>query len=78
MISFLSGIVLALQNKNLILDVNGVGYEVFTTNEILSQNLVNQELKLFIHTSVKEDSITLFGMKNLSELQFYRCMYKKF
>ncbi|OGJ52237.1 Holliday junction DNA helicase RuvA [Candidatus Peregrinibacteria bacterium RIFOXYB2_FULL_32_7] len=72
MISFLSGIVLALQNKNLILDVNGVGYEVFTTNEILSQNLVNQELKLFIHTSVKEDSITLFGMKNLSELQFFK------
>jgi Holliday junction DNA helicase RuvA len=71
MISFLSGIILHIEAKYLILNVNGVGYKVFATNEILSNSQIENDIEIFIYTSVKEDSITLYGFKTTNELKFF-------
>ena len=61
MIGYLTGKLISSKPTQIILDVNGVGYlvniSISTFEKISDKNIVS----LFIHTSVKEDSITLFG-----------------
>jgi Holliday junction DNA helicase RuvA len=61
MIGYLSGTVIAVQEKFLILDVGGVGYKVFVTPDILSRASMGTPYSLWIHTVVREDALELFG-----------------
>ncbi len=72
MIAYLIGTTKLILQKSIILNVNGVGYEVFCSNDILSIAVIDENLEVFIHTSVKEDSITLYGFRNKNELKFFK------
>ena len=67
MISFIKGKKLEIDPTKIIIDVNGIGYELKislrTYSEIKEHNVVN----LFTHLQVKEDSHTLFGFYDKSE-----------
>jgi Holliday junction DNA helicase RuvA len=68
MIGHLQGTVLLVKDNSLIIDVGGVGYRVLCPLPLaLSQN-EGSSAKLFIHTHVREDQITLFGFKDETEL----------
>ena len=71
MIAYLSGTVLLIQEKYLILNVQGVGYKVFASNDVISLCSPNETKELFIYTSVKEDSITLYGFNDQDTLKFF-------
>lgn len=69
MIGFLSGIVKSLKNGQIIIDVNGVGYQV---NIGSLRGLSSQEkIELYVHTHVREDAITLYGFKDESSLDLF-------
>ena len=59
MIAFVNGIVKIIRNDRVVLDVHGVGYEVYLANA-LSQKM-NVELFLYTYQHVREDAILLFG-----------------
>ena len=59
MIAFVNGIVKIIRNDRVVLDVHGVGYEVYLANA-LSQTM-NEELFLYTYQHVREDAILLFG-----------------
>ncbi len=59
MIAFVNGIVKIVRNDRVVLDVHGVGYEVYLANA-LSQKM-NEELFLYTYQHVREDAILLFG-----------------
>lgn len=59
MIAFVNGIVKIIRNDRVVLDVHGVGYEVYLVNA-LSQKM-NEELFLYTYQHVREDAILLFG-----------------
>ncbi|WP_455909426.1 Holliday junction branch migration protein RuvA [Holdemanella biformis] len=59
MIAFVNGIVKIIRNDRVVLDVHGVGYEVYLANA-LSQK-INEELFLYTYQHVREDAILLFG-----------------
>jgi Holliday junction DNA helicase RuvA len=67
MIGKLQGIVDTIGDDFIILDVAGVGYEVFATVKLISQVAVGDPLSLFTYTNVKEDSITLIGFSTFEE-----------
>lgn len=74
MIGFLTGKIISSKPTQIILDVNGVGYLVnisITTFEKISEK---ETASLFIHTSVKEDSITLFGFFTQSEKEMFELL----
>ncbi len=74
MIGFLTGKIISSKPTQIILDVNGVGYLVnisITTFEKISEK---DSASLFIHTSVKEDSITLFGFFTQSEKEMFELL----
>jgi len=69
MIGFLSGQMIHSQNGSLILDVNGVGYEVQVAK---LPKPSSKKINLFIHTHVKEDDISLFGFETKQELRLFK------
>ena len=74
MIGYLSGKVKFFFGDEIILDVGGVGYKIFA-DEFTRQNLqVDAPAELFIHTSVREDAITLYGFKNRETLEFFETL----
>lgn len=55
-----------------VIDVNGVGYKVHVPLSIMAQlPPAGEDTELLIHTSVKEDSITLFGFLEESEQRLF-------
>lgn len=73
MIGWLAGRVLhRLQNGAVILDVQGVGYEVHVA--AIESALVEEYVELFIYTVVREDAIVLFGFASLEEREFFELL----
>ncbi len=71
MIGYLTGSVVreASRNSILVIDVNGVGYNVYVTPKTFSACYSSTGLaSLHIYTRVKEDGITLYGFENLAQL----------
>lgn len=74
MIGSLKGIVDFFDNNCLILDVNGAGYKVLVCNTILSKTKIGDNLKLFVHTHVREDALDLYGFLNLLDLKLFELL----
>jgi len=74
MIALLSGCVTHKFDDHVILDVNGVGYEIFLPSLKIVKIPSNIPLKLFIHTHVREDSFDLFGFETLEEKQLFKIL----
>jgi Holliday junction DNA helicase RuvA len=75
MISKLSGILDSVHDTYLILDVQGVGYQVNASSATLAQCAgTGEPLSLLIDTQVREDAINLFGFKSAAEQQWFRLL----
>ncbi len=74
MISFLQGQIRRIGEKSLTIMTGGVGYEVFTTNDILSQVKVGSDIEMFVYTAVREDAIDLFGFQDESKYYFFKLL----
>ena len=75
MISKLSGILDSVHEDYLILDVQGVGYQVYASSTTLAQCVgIGEPLSLLIDTHVKEDYIKLFGFRGAAEQQWFRLL----
>lgn len=75
MIGSLNGIIDESSFSQCLIDVNGVGYEVeipLSTFDKLP--LPGNRAKLFIHTQVREDAITLFGFSTTEERELFRTL----
>jgi Holliday junction DNA helicase RuvA len=73
MIGSLKGKISFKTQKFLILDVVGVGYKV----NVLPQTILdikNNEIFLWIHTHVREDSLDLYGFLDYSELETFEML----
>jgi Holliday junction DNA helicase RuvA len=70
MFAFLSGKPIVLRDR-LILDVNGVGYDVDVSTETLSELIGNDLASLYIYTYVREDRIELYGFITPEEKELF-------
>jgi len=72
MIGSLRGIVQSRRPDNVIIDVNGVGYQVNVPLNILA-NLPEEGNEVFLHiyTHVREDSLQLFGFTSENEKKIF-------
>ena len=77
MIGRLRGVIVYKQPPELMLDVNGVGYELqasMTTFGELPE--VDAETTLFTHFIVREDAQTLYAFSSMSERSLFRTLLK--
>lgn len=75
MIAFLKGQVADMTEGSVVLDVNGVGYEVLVPGQLLSMlEGIGQELKLYTYMQVREDAVVLFGFLTRDDLQMFKML----
>ncbi|WP_374574078.1 Holliday junction branch migration protein RuvA [Acinetobacter sp.] len=76
MIGCLIGEVLALEVPTVLLNVNGVGYEVDTPLSTFCQLQKGQKVTLWTHLTVREDAQLLYGFSNAQEKMIFRTLLK--
>jgi Holliday junction DNA helicase RuvA len=77
MIGFLRGKLVAKQPPQLVLDVQGVGYELDAPmSTFYTLPVVGSELSLFTHLVVREDAHMLFGFGSERERRMFRELLK--
>lgn len=74
MIGKLRGKVDAIGDSFLIVDVNGVGYEVQASVRTLRNLKIGDDVSLTIDTHVREDAIRLFGFSSEVERSWFRTL----
>lgn len=76
MIGCLIGEVLALEAPTVVLNVNGVGYEIDTPLSTFCQLQKGQKVTLWTHLAVREDAQLLYGFINAQEKTIFRTLLK--
>lgn len=77
MIGFLRGIIVDKQPPLLVIDVNGVGYEIYapmSTFYLLPE--LQQSVTLLTHLVVREDAHLLYGFYQRQERELFRALIK--
>ena len=75
MISYLRGQLLGVDEDRIMLEVQGIGYEVAVPSTVL-QKLPSkgQELELYTHLHVREDALQLYGFSTPQERAMFRVL----
>ena len=77
MIGFLKGRLAAKQPPSLLVDVNGVGYEIEAPmSTFYTLPAVGEPTSLFTHLVVREDAHVLFGFATEAERRLFRALLK--
>lgn len=74
MITHIQGKLVEKNPTDVVIDCNGVGYLLNISLHTYSQISNQENLKLFTHLQVKEDSHTLFGFSSLAEREIFRLL----
>jgi Holliday junction DNA helicase RuvA len=75
MIAHLTGTLLAKQATSVILDVGGVGYEVtIPVTTFYGMEDEGAQVRLRIHTHVREDALQLFGFRTSRERELFQLL----
>jgi len=75
MIASLKGILDSLGSDGAIIDVNGIGFQVFMpTSTYTTLGAVGKEVKLYTHLHLREDEATLYGFASTDELRLFQTL----
>ena len=72
MIAYLKGILTYINDETIIVDVNGIGYEVVCANPFAFQSSLNESIHVYTYHHVREDMQVLYGFKNESEKELFK------
>lgn len=71
MYEYLRGVITEVTPYYIVVDVNGVGYQVYVANPFKYEEDEHAEQKVFVYQAVRDNYISLYGFKNSSEKQLF-------
>lgn len=74
MIAHVSGVVAEKFNSSVIVDVNGVGYEVAVPLGDYERALLNEPVKFYTHHHIREQAQELFGFSTLAAKKLFEML----
>ena len=74
MIASLRGLIAAVDEDSLVLQVGGLGFQVFVPKTLLEDTDPGKELALFTHLHVRETELTLYGCRTKEEIGLFRLL----
>ncbi len=74
MIAILTGKIIDKNLGNLIIDVNGVGYEVLMPTSDAEDLTLNQEIRVYTYHHIREQSQELFGFVELVSKELFKLL----
>ena len=73
MLSYIKGEVTDIEPDKVVIENNGIGYNVFVPLSVIGRvSGIGEEVKIYTYLSVKEDSMTLFGFSSKEELKIFK------
>ncbi len=77
MIRFVSGICEYIDEKEIVVNNQGIGYAIIVPDSVTdSIGSTGKEVKIFTYLSVREDAIQLFGFLKRDELELFKMLIK--
>lgn len=70
MIAYVKGKLVEVTEGVVIVDVNGIGYEIVCANPFYFQDKINQDVKINTYHHVREDAQILYGFRNHDEKHY--------
>jgi Holliday junction DNA helicase RuvA len=74
MISYLTGKIIHKGLNHIIVNVGGVGYGIFLSEQLAREMKVGDEAEIYTHQYVREDALDLYGFKNSSDLELFEML----
>lgn len=75
MIGFVRGIVEEIEDGSLIIDRNGIGFQVFVPGGVLGEQYrIGEEVKVYTYLHVKEDVMQLYGFLTKDDLSVFKLL----
>lgn len=75
MISFVNGLLADVDTDQVVIDVGGIGYQIFVSLSTLDMlPAIGEPLKLYTFMSVKEDGVSLFGFPGKDDLKIFKLL----
>ncbi len=71
MVAYVKGNVLAVSDSTVILENNGIGYEILCSSTAFSKLSQAKEGAVYTYLAVREDGISLYGFDDLAEKQMF-------
>lgn len=75
MIGYIKGTVVDLEENQILLENNGIGYQILMPAAVLEEGLrPGKECKIYTYLQVREDDLSLFGFLRKDDLQVFRML----
>ncbi|EMF0106029.1 Holliday junction branch migration protein RuvA [Enterococcus hirae] len=71
MYEYLTGVVTFINPYYLVIETNGIGYQIALGNPYRYSSKLNKEIKLYVHQVIREDAHPLYGFDSLEEKQLF-------
>lgn len=71
MYEYLTGVVTFINPYYLVIETNGIGYQIALGNPYRYSSKLNKEIKLYVHQVIREDTHLLYGFDSLEEKQLF-------
>lgn len=72
MISYIKGTVKYLSNEEVIIERDGIGFGILTSQNVINKLRIDDNVTLFTYMHVREDDISLFGFLSQDEKNIFR------
>ena len=74
MIATIRGTITELGNRYAVVEVNGIGYKVFVTDDAVHALKIGTEMSFWTHMAVREDAQDLYGFTSRKERDFFQLL----
>ena len=71
MLNYINGEIVDIDSNKVVVDVNGMGYELQVSANTLADCQIGQKRKLNCYMQVREDGISLFGFSTMEEKRLF-------
>ena len=71
MIGYIKGKVLSAVDNVVLLENNGIGYEITCSNSVFGKLLVDKQGEVYTYLAVREDGVSLYGFVSLEEKNMF-------
>jgi Holliday junction DNA helicase RuvA len=71
MISSISGKVLEVEEESLVIEIGGLGFEVFAPAAVCLETGAGKQIRLFTYLVVRETELSLYGFSTREEREFF-------
>lgn len=71
MYEYLTGVVTFINPYYIVVEANGIGYQIALGNPYRYSSQMNKEVKIYVHQVIREDAHHLYGFGSLEEKQLF-------